>query len=162
MRLAEGVEWSLHACSVLAALPPDKRMPAAALAELFEVPAPYLAKQLQALARAEVLDAGGGRKGGYRLARPADQITMLDVVVAVDADEPAFTCTEIRRRGPVRLPASAFVRPCGIAARMRAADEAWRAELRRHTVADLLGAATENVPPDAVERLLTWFQEVIR
>jgi Rrf2 family protein len=137
-------------------------MPAAALAELFEVPAPYLAKQLQALTRAGVLEAGGGRKGGYRLARPADQITMLDVVVAVDADEPAFACTEIRRRGPVRLPASSFVRPCGIAARMAAADEAWRAELRRHTVADLLTAATDNVPSDAAERLFAWFTEVIR
>ena len=35
-------------------------------------------------------------------------ITVLDVVEAIDGDEPAFRCTEIRRRGPTAQPASAY------------------------------------------------------
>ena len=52
--------------------------------------------------RAGVLETVKGPRGGYRLARPAAEITVLDVVEAIDGDEPAFRCTEIRRRGPTR------------------------------------------------------------
>ena len=114
MRLSDGVEWGVHACTVLAALPPDAALPAAKLAEYHGVPAAYLAKHLQALARAGVLETVKGPRGGYRLARPAAEITLLDVVEAIDGDEPAFRCTEIRRRGPSAVPAREYTQPCGI------------------------------------------------
>ncbi len=72
MRLSDGVEWGVHACTLLAVLPPDRALPAAKLAEYHGVPAAYLAKHLQALARAGVLETVKGPRGGYRLARPAD------------------------------------------------------------------------------------------
>src|SRR4051794_3672380 len=100
MRLAEGVEWSLHVCVILSMLPEDTTMPAARLAEYHGVPAPYLAKNLQALARAGIVESVSGPKGGYRMARPASEVTMLDVVEAIDGTEPSFRCTEIRQRGP--------------------------------------------------------------
>ena len=104
MKLSDGVEWGVHACVVLAVLPPDAALPAARLAEYHGVPSAYLAKHLQALARAGVLETVKGPRGGYRLARPATDITVLDVVEAIDGDEPAFRCTEIRRRGPSAVP----------------------------------------------------------
>ena len=93
------------------------------------MPSAYLAKHLQALARAGVLETVKGPRGGYRLARPATEITVLDVVEAIDGDEPAFRCTEIRRRGPTAVPAREYVLPCGIHRAFTRADEAWRAEL---------------------------------
>ena len=114
MRLSDGVEWGVHACTVLAAVPPDRALPAAKLAEFHGVPAAYMAKHLQALARAEVLETVKGPRGGYRLARPADDITLLDVVEAIDGEDPAFRCTEIRRRGPSAMPAREYTLPCGI------------------------------------------------
>jgi Rrf2 family protein len=48
------------------------------------VPAGYLAKVLQALGRARLVDAQRGLHGGYVLARPLDELTVLDVVNAVD------------------------------------------------------------------------------
>ena len=92
-------------------------------------PSAYLAKHLQALARAGVLETVKGPRGGYRLARPAAEITVLDVVEAIDGDEPAFRCTEIRRRGPSAVPAREYRTPCGIHRAFTRADEAWRAEL---------------------------------
>ena len=75
MKLSDGVEWGVHVCSLLAVLPPDSALPAARLAEYHGVPSAYLAKHLQALARAGVLETVKGPRGGYRLARPATEIT---------------------------------------------------------------------------------------
>ncbi len=50
------------------------------LARKVQVPSHYLAKVLATLARTGVLTATRGARGGYRLARPARQITLLEVV----------------------------------------------------------------------------------
>jgi Rrf2 family protein len=48
------------------------------------VPTHYLAKVLATLARAGVLTASRGAKGGYRLARPAREITLVEVVEPIE------------------------------------------------------------------------------
>src|SRR5688500_19269663 len=139
MRITEGVEWALHCCTLLAVVPDGTALPAARLAEVHGVPGAYLAKHLQALAAAGILESVPGRKGGYRLARRPAAISLLEVVDAVEGGETAFRCTEIRQRGPAALSSpSAYRKPCGIARAMWAAEEAWRAELERRTVADML------------------------
>ena len=77
-----------------------------------------------------------GPRGGYRLARPAPEITVLDVVEAIDGAEPAFRCTEIRRRGPSAAPAREYRLPCGVHRAFTRADEAWRRELELTTIAE--------------------------
>ena len=75
MRMSEGVEWTAHACVLLAALPPGVGLPAAALAEFHYLAPAYMAKHMQALARAGVVESIRGAGGGYRLARPAGEVT---------------------------------------------------------------------------------------
>ena len=163
MRLGEGVEWGLHSCTVLALLPPDLAMPAARLAEFHGVPPAYLAKHLQALARAGIVASVPGAKGGYRLARPADRITVLDVVLALEGEEPAFRCTEIRQRGPVGEPAAkAALKPCGIARAMWRAEDAWRASLRETTLADVVAGLARDVDPETAAKGAVWIREVVR
>jgi Rrf2 family protein len=147
---------------VLAGIPPAMVMPAAKLAELHELPPAYLAKHLQALSAAGIVESVPGPRGGYRLARPAAEITVLDVVLAVDGEEPAFTCTEIRQCGPGACAPSAYRQPCGIARIMWDAEDAWRSSLRQHTVADLLDGALRNSPPTQLAAGAAWIQEVIR
>lgn len=48
------------------------------------VPVGYLSKVLQALGKARVVDAQRGVRGGYVLARPIEELTLLDVINAVD------------------------------------------------------------------------------
>ena len=162
VRLSEGVEWGLH-CVVLAAmLPDDAALPAGRLGEYHDVPTAYLAKHLQALSRAGVLEALPGPRGGYRLARPAADITVLDVVEALDGREPAFRCTEIRRRGPARVAAREYRVPCSIHAVMDRADAAWRAELAATSVEDLVGMVIASAPRPTLEKGWTWMQEALR
>jgi Rrf2 family protein len=162
MRLSDGVEWGVHVCVLLATLPDDRALPAAKLAEYHGVPAAYLAKHLQALAGAGVLRTVKGARGGYRLARPAAEITVLDVVEAIDGEESAFRCTEIRRRGPVAMPAREYTKPCGIHRAFTRADEVWRAELAKTTVADLFIGLLHDGSRSALEKGARWLQESAR
>jgi Rrf2 family protein len=156
MRLNEGVEWAAHCLALLAALPEETALSAARLAEYHDVPAPYLAKSLQALAGTGLISSRVGRNGGYRLGRPASEITLLDVVRAVDGDEPLFRCTEIRRQGPSRVAARQYSPICAIAAAMGRAEVAWRTELRATTIADIAEQVQRDAPARAIEKTTAW------
>ena len=162
MKLSDGVEWGVHACVVLAVLPSDGALSAARLAEYHGVPSAYLAKHLQALARAGVLETVKGSRGGYRLARPATEITVLDIVEGIDGDEPAFRCTEIRRRGPSAVAAREYRFPCGIHRVFTRADDAWRAELAATNIWDLVVGVVQEAPAAAVDKAARWIGEAVR
>lgn len=152
--MSDGVEWALHCCVVLTAA--AHPVPATRLAELHDVSPSYLAKQLQALSRAGIIASVQGKDGGYRLTRPAHEITVLDIVEAVDGTRPAFVCTEIRQRGPMATPPELCTRACGIQRTMTAADDAWRASLRGVAVADLAAGMDEQYGAGAMEPVRTW------
>lgn len=160
MRMAEGVEWAVHCCTVLAVLPAGDALPAAKLAEFHGVPAAYLAKHLQALTGAGITESVKGPRGGYRLARPAAGITLLEVVVAVDGDATAFRCNEIRRRGPAAGRQGSYRNPCGIASAMWKAEEAWRRELAGTSIGDLVEEMLSSVPGPQLVRGAEWIQQV--
>lgn len=160
MRLSQGVEWALHCCYSLAEIPAGATLTLAQLAELHAAGAPYLAKHLQALSRAGIVEAVTGPNGGYRLARPADQISLLEVVEAIEGRANAFRCTEIRQRGPAALPADAYRLPCAIAEAMYAAEAAWRAELAGRSIAGITEAARSR-DPQAVARTCQWLADSI-
>jgi Rrf2 family protein len=161
MKLSEGVEWGSHCVVLLSFLPDGAAIPAGRLAEYHEVPVAYLAKHLQALSRAGILESVQGPRGGYRLARPATEISLLEIVEAIDGEQPAFRCTEIRRRGPGSAPASEYRTLCGIHVAMVEADAAWRARLGEVTVAELAMNAATHSPPSVAPRVVKWFQEVL-
>src|SRR5665213_525180 len=103
MKMSKGVEWALHCAWTLAAADSGEALSAWRLAEFYDLPAPYLAKVLNSLVRAGVLSATTGPQGGFRLARPAAEITAAEVVEAVEGRGQLFSCTEIRQRGPLPL-----------------------------------------------------------
>jgi Rrf2 family protein len=139
MALSEGVEWSLHCAWLLAQVPEGQPVSSRRMAEFYGLPPAYLSKLLKSLVRAGVLDATTGPRGGFRLARPPGEITVLDVVDAVEGGDPLFRCREIRQRGPVPASTADCRRPCGIAKVMYEAEQAWRSRLAATTVADLAG-----------------------
>ncbi|PVC82159.1 transcriptional regulator [Streptomyces sp. CS090A] len=152
--MSGGVEWALHCCVVLTAA--EGPAPAARLAELHDVSPSYLAKQLQALSRAGLVQSVQGKAGGYALTRSPALITVLDVVEAVDGPRPAFVCTEIRQRGPLATPPEACTAPCAISRAMGQAETAWREALRSITVADLATDVTSDYGPETLGRISTW------
>lgn len=163
MRISDGVEWAVHVCGILAAVPEGRGVPGARLAEFHELPPAYLAKHLQALSRAGIVTAGRGAKGGYRLARAPSQISLLDIVLAIEGAQPAFRCTEIRQRGPCPTPPSACRTACPIARAFHDAEIAWRAALAGVTVAEMNRLAiAEAFDEQRIERFQGWLSEAMQ
>lgn len=131
MKIGKGVEWAAHACTLLAGLPSDKSLPKEALAEFLGVPAPYLAKQMQALSRAGIVGAHKGAAGGYRLAKPIDAINLWDITAAVEGTKSSFRCTEIRQNGPCAMTTSECTNKCHIASAFHEAEMAYRKVLKQ-------------------------------
>ncbi|MFD9884824.1 RrF2 family transcriptional regulator [Streptomyces alboflavus] len=154
MKLPVSTEWVLHCATSLAQLEPGATASAAQLAGHFGVPQAYLAKQLQPLVKAGVLAATTGPRGGFRLARQAAEVTLLDIVEAVDGAASPYECREIRQQGRGALPAEDCRAACPIAAKMADAHAAWRASLASVSLADLLAEIPEWAP-ERTRRLLT-------
>lgn len=159
--MSNGVEWAIHSCTLLAHLVDGQALPAAKLAEFHGVPAPYLSKHMQALVRAGICQSVPGPAGGFRLARPAKEVTLLDVTEAIEGQEPAFHCTEIRQRGPGAQPPECYTRPCGIAAAMWRAEEAWRRELAAVSIDDIAAGVLAVAPPAQVEAGTRWLIDTL-
>ena len=81
MVLSASATHALRAIAWLAAHEGEEAMLGRELASKVDVPAHYLAKVLAQLARAGVLTASRGVRGGYRLARPAARIKLIEVVL---------------------------------------------------------------------------------
>jgi Rrf2 family protein len=157
MRMSEGVEWTLHCLLTLGWLETDEPVSTAKLAATFELPPAYLNKRLQALARAGILSSTPGARGGFRLARPPSEITLMEVIAAIEGREGAFHCTEIRQRGAgADRPRQEFARQCVVTTAIRKAELAWRRVLAGQTLADIMAAA----PSAAPERTKCWFERI--
>lgn len=159
MILGNQVEWSLHCMTVLARLPRDTYVPAGKLAEFHGVPREYLSKALQALATAGLIEGSLGPRGGYRLARDADQITLLEIVEAVEGPQRTFHCQEIRFNNPCLKPSQKKRSSvCQIASAMYEADEAWRAVLRNKKLSDIVDEVASKVSASVLASSDEWIR----
>lgn len=84
-------EYALRAMACLA-LMPEQLVPTPNLASQTKVPPNYLAKVLQLLASSNLITGRRGVGGGYKIARPASEITLLEVVRAVTQVERIRAC----------------------------------------------------------------------
>jgi len=87
LKLTKKADYGLIALRHLASLPApleDATASAKDIADLYSLPVPLLAKVLQQLTRAKILQSVSGTNGGYRLARDPRRITALEVVRAID------------------------------------------------------------------------------
>lgn len=77
--------YALHAALAIAEMGADGRtVRAHEISDSLGIPANYLAKILHQLARSGVLVSERGRKGGFRLAHPPEEVKLIDVVEGFD------------------------------------------------------------------------------
>lgn len=97
---SQTAEYALRAMACLAMCPCVLTTPM--LAEQARVPVNYLAKVLQLLATARLVEGRRGVGGGYRLARAPEAISLLQVLEAVDEIDKPSRCA--RPSGKVACP----------------------------------------------------------
>jgi Rrf2 family protein len=83
MRVSAKVDYALRAVTELAAAPPG-HVTAERLARAQEIPLKFLENILLELRRAEIVASQRGADGGYRLAKPAGEVSIADVIRAVE------------------------------------------------------------------------------
>ncbi len=101
MELTKRGDYAVRAVLALARVPDGRLLSVRRIAEEMTIPVRFLPQVMGDLAAAGLVEATTGRAGGYRLARPADTISLLDVVEAVEGDSRRRTC--VLRGGPCGL-----------------------------------------------------------
>jgi Rrf2 family protein len=84
MKPSRAAGYAPHALAYIAGQPPGRPVAAHAIAAAGGAPRQFLAKVLTRLVAADILRTLKGPHGGYRLARPRQAITLLEVIEAVD------------------------------------------------------------------------------
>ncbi|WP_298270539.1 RrF2 family transcriptional regulator [Geobacter sp.] len=84
MELTRKGEYAIRGIIYLAQLPPGKVALISEIAEAAEVPQTFLAKILQSFAKIGIVKSFRGAGGGFTLGRSAEQITLREVVEAVE------------------------------------------------------------------------------
>src|SRR4051794_7009750 len=141
MRTTAKADYAVRAAIELAADGGDEPVKAERIAEAQQIPLNFLENILADLKRAGVVDSRRGAAGGYLLARPADEISLADVIRAVEGP-----LANVRGLSPDQLEYS------GSAEKLRDVWVALRANVRavleQVTLADVARGA---LPPHVVE-----------
>ena len=95
LRLSKKADYALLAMRHLAAHGEREAVSARELAETYDIPSELLAKVLQKLARARLLESHQGIRGGYGLARPAATMSVAEVIQAIDGPLTVTACSEV-------------------------------------------------------------------
>jgi Rrf2 family transcriptional regulator, nitric oxide-sensitive transcriptional repressor len=81
--ISQTAEYALRSVVCLASQP-QTALTTVQIAKITKVPGSYLSKVLQALGKAKIVRSQRGLHGGFSLARPAEELSLLDVINAVD------------------------------------------------------------------------------
>jgi Rrf2 family protein len=95
MIYSKSVGYALRALTRLAEQPDGERLTSDEIAEMEHLPAPYLAKTLQELARRGLLYSEKGRAGGFTLRYRAKDIRVLEVIEALDGEAATSRCLRV-------------------------------------------------------------------
>lgn len=158
-----GVEYGIHCLLYLVDERGDSREASVRdLAELQGVPQEYLAKVFTKLAKARLVVATEGVRGGFKLGRPADEITLLNIVTAIDGHKKIFDCRDIRGRCAVFdgcAPQWATEGLCGINAAMLTAQKRMEEALDQQTILDLARRTGRKAPAEFAVQVSDWLNE---
>jgi len=84
MRVSAKTDYALRAALELAAAPDEKPVKGERIATSQAIPLRFLENILMQLRHAGLVESRRGADGGYRLARPAGEVTLADVIRAID------------------------------------------------------------------------------
>jgi Rrf2 family protein len=152
-------EYGLHSLLILA----GRKEPVAVrdLARFQRLPERFLAKLFTRLKKAGIVEGIEGSRGGFMLAREPEQISVMDVLSAIDPERSLFECAEIRRNCDLfegEPPAWSVAGTCRIHLVMQEAEAALHGFLSSKTLDDLGCEFAHKAPKKFLEASEQWFQ----
>jgi len=136
--ISQTAEYALRAAACLAR-EPELRLTTPQIAERTQVPAGYLSKVLQALGRGGLVRSQRGLGGGFELTRSPEDISVLEVINAVDPLPVVTVC-------PLQLPEHAHAL-CPLHRKLREAQLTVQKTFSETMLAELVGPETSPAWP---------------
>jgi Rrf2 family protein len=131
MRLTRGADYALRVMIYMSGTTAAHRLSRSAIAAATHIPEAYLAKILQALVKVRLIRSRPGVHGGFELSRTPSDISMLEVIEAIDGPSALATCIADEN--------SCEQSPwCGVRHTLAKAQEAMLLVLKASSVADLV------------------------
>ena len=158
----DNVEQALHYLLRLGAAGPQARPSAREMADFYNLAQSSAGKLFTRLEKAGLVVAEEGREGGFRLARPLAEITVLEVADTVEGRKPVFRCKDIRTNCAVfggQAPDWATRGVCAVHAAMIDGENAMRDRLAAITLQDIQDRASRMIPEDFGARGNDWFAD---
>jgi FeS assembly SUF system regulator len=93
LRISKLTDYGIVLLARFASAPRDAQLSARGMAESTALPLPVVSKMLKELAGAGLLESLRGAKGGYRLARAPEAITVAEIVKALEGPITLMECT---------------------------------------------------------------------
>lgn len=155
------VEYGIH-CLLWLVDAGDQPRSGRDLAEFQGISPSFVTKIFGKLAKAGIVHASEGVRGGYLLARAPEQISILQISDAIEGRKPLFACQEIRGRCAVfgaRPPGWATAGICSIHAVMLKAEKAMRDTLADCSLADIGKAVARKAPAGFAANVGDWFDD---
>jgi len=138
LRVTKLTDYATVVLTVLAS-EPAAVLSAAGLAERAGLEMPTVAKVLKPLAQAGLVEGFRGASGGYRLARDASEMTLVDIVEAMEGPLGMTECS-------VHAGACGIESSCGVRANWRRINDLVADALRRVTLSQMLEGTTPAPP----------------
>ena len=137
MKYSQSTELAVDSLLYMAAHPEREVFFVQEVAQAERVSGSYLAKVFGQLAKSGLLRSNRGSKGGYSLARPAKEVTLLDIAVVFEGASPLFECHAHQRECQLEP-------RCLVLSTFREAEHQMHEVLRRVTLADLVAMLQAN------------------
>lgn len=147
MKLSTRVEYGIRVLVVLAHADGERPTSLAGIAKADKLPHAYIEQLVGALRRAGLVTATRGHSGGYRLARPADQISLVDAVRALDGPILEMPCA-----GPDDLESCDRPQDCSVHEVFERLNNSLSGMLGGTTLADVASGTGGPPYPPAVRR----------
>jgi len=162
MQFSIGVEYAFHSLFYMVDLPEGKTVGIKQIAELNAISETYLSKAFAKLRKGGIVRSIPGVKGGYELARPAEDISFWDIIEAIEGSTFFFQCAEIRKKNIFVDDPTVFTDkcPCLIKVVIQEAEELFREKLRTKSLRWLHDQVHGAFPEDKKDAITQWIKTI--
>ncbi|MBT2569364.1 Rrf2 family transcriptional regulator [Planococcus sp. ISL-110] len=160
MHMKPGVEQSVYAILLLNMLPDKAVLPGEAISQQLGTSPTYFQKLLRKLVSAGLITSVSGVKGGFKLNKKPEDISVFDIYIAIEGQQSLYSSSGVL--GDL-LELEEPERCCLLTDLMLEAETAWRSRMEQETIALLSEKMKEERFQEKTRKLTEWLsQKLVR
>jgi Rrf2 family protein len=160
MQFSVGIEYAFHSLFYLVNLPEQRTIGIREIAKLHGITETYLSKVFAKLRKAGIVRSIAGVKGGYQLAKRAEDVSFWDIIEAIEGTSHLFRCAEIRKKNIFVTDPRIYTDkcPCLIKVVVQEAEELMRDKLRKKSLRWLYEQVYKDFSAEKKKAIAGWLK----